>query len=225
MRLVQIQALRQHAAVTTDDQERARLESTIARVDGERNQFARQIEVEDRALERLVLRANTSGVVSGLPRREEIGKLWEKDQGPPFCTIGDSTRLRVLLPVTPADYRLLQEDLDEQGNLAVTLRVQGWEGRTWRGKVTLLPPSEARTVPLALTTRAGGPLEAKPGGQGDAFMPQKQHYLVGIDVLDAEGDPIWPGSFAQVKIHCRWRSSGWWLWRLIRSIFGLGAPL
>ena len=52
------------------------------------------------------------------------------------------------------------------------------------------------------------------------------------DVREVAGDkpyicpgcdhPIRPGTMAQVKIHCRWRTCAWWLWWTINSTFDLG---
>jgi putative peptide zinc metalloprotease protein len=222
IRIVQLKALRQQAAEITDLQERARIEIANAQADGERKVYAQQIAMHEKTLQLLALQAPRSGVVMGSPRREEVGKQWEKDQSVPFCSIGDPARLRALMPVSPADYRLVKEDLGLARDLAVTVRVQGWASRTWSGRVAPLPESEAQTVPLALTTRAGGPLAIKPSSHADVYVPQNQCYLVAVDLVDAGSDGIWPGSMAQVKVHCRWRPAAWWVWRTINAAFDLG---
>jgi hypothetical protein len=52
-------------------------------------------------------------------------------------------------------------------------------------------------------------------------VPQSQQYLVTVNLQDA--DPaVCPGTLAQVKIHCRWRTAAWWVWRAISSTFDLG---
>jgi putative peptide zinc metalloprotease protein len=221
-RLVQLRVLRQQAASTSDLQERSKIETAIAQADGERRVFAQQIAVQETTLQRLVLRAPRSGVVMSPPRKDEVGKYWDKDQSTPLCTIGDPTRLRLLMPVSPADFRLLQHDLGPARDLSVTMRVQGWGGRTWQGKVAPLPESEAQEVPLALTTRGGGPVAMKPGTRPNSYVPQSQQYLVAVDFLEGERDGIWPGCLGRAKVHCRWRTASWWLWRTISSAFDLG---
>src|SRR5947209_9969563 len=57
------------------------------------------------------MRAPTDGVVLGVPRREEVGKEIQRDQPEPFCSIGDPSKLIVLVPVTPHEYQLLRNDL------------------------------------------------------------------------------------------------------------------
>jgi hypothetical protein len=52
-------------------------------------------------------------------------------------------------------------------------------------------------------------------------MPQAQVFLVGIN-FDHPDDAIAPGTLAQVKIHCEYRSAAWWTWRTISATFDLG---
>ena len=76
------------------------------------------------------------------------------------------------MPITPADYRLLKEDLGQASDLAVTIRIQGRGGQTWAGKLSRLPESEAKEVPIQLTVKGGGSLAAKPGtGRPPTYLP------------------------------------------------------
>ncbi|HEV3259726.1 MAG TPA: biotin/lipoyl-binding protein, partial [Gemmataceae bacterium] len=222
---VQLQELRAQADETSDAQERAKLQVALATTGGQCQRYRRQAEVYTKMRRRLVLQAPRPGVVMGLPRKDEVGKLWEKDQATPFCSIGDPRRLRAVMPVTPADYHLLREDLAAArrwgDDLAVTIRVRGLGSDRWQGKVATLPESDAKEVPLSLTTQAGGPLAARTGSRPQIFVPQSQNYLVAVEFL--EQDPsICPGTLAHVKIHCRWRSTAWWVWRSASSAFDLG---
>ena len=180
-------------------------------------------QIEDQ-IERLVLRAPMDGVVMNLPLLDEIGRYWEPDQGAPFCTVGDPTKLRVLVPVTPADYDLLRENwvkLRQGEQLAVTIRVQGLENKTWPGIVVDLPEAEAHEIPLTLSTRAGGPLAIKPNSDPKQLQPQAQVYLVGINFSEFDY-AVTPGAMAQVKIHCEYRSCAWYCWRWLSQTFHLG---
>jgi putative peptide zinc metalloprotease protein len=174
---------------------------------------------------KLTLRAPRDGVVMGLPHVDELYKTWEaKDLEAPFCSIGDPTQLRVLVPLTPTDYDLVRDDLKRRTSdnpLQVTIRVRGLDSRTWGGRVTHLPTAADKTIPLALSTRGGGPLAIKPTSQPNALEPQAQVYLVGIDVLQPDA-AIAPGTMAQVKIHCEYRSCAWAVWRWLSSTFDLG---
>jgi putative peptide zinc metalloprotease protein len=105
--------------------------------------------------------------------------------------------------------------------LAVTIRIQGHGEQTWKGKIRQLPESEAKTVPLPLSNRAGGPVAVKAGAPKGELIPATQQYLVYVDIL--EPDPsILPGTMAQVKIHCQPETCLRWLWRTLNSTFDLG---
>jgi putative peptide zinc metalloprotease protein len=206
---------RQYAG-TFDPTERKKIEKSISEAAGERNKHYRNVEHLRDAKEYLVLRAPAAGVVMSPPKIDEIGKVWEKDKGEPFCTVGDTTQLRVLLPVEPAEYSLLDEDTralqvrkGEDASLDVTIRVRGRDAHTWKGRMEPLPQSEARDIPLPLTNKANGPIALKADASADRRIPQSQQYLVSINIEDPDR-AIMPGTLAQVKVHCRWRSCFWW---------------
>jgi putative peptide zinc metalloprotease protein len=123
--------------------------------------------------------------------------------------------------VRPGRERGRQEGAVEKTKLDVTVRVQGRDWHTWQGKLSSLPESEAKEIPLPLSNRGGGPVAVKAGGAPGHLVPQTQYYLVNIDLLDPD-DSITPGSMAQVKIHCRPETCLHWLWRTINTTFDLG---
>jgi putative peptide zinc metalloprotease protein len=179
----------------------------------------------EEARRKLTLIAPRDGVVMGLPKTDEVGKRWKPDAQTPFCTIGDPTQLRVLVPVSPDDYQLIQDNLkratSRNQELEVTIRVQGRGGSTWDGKLTHFPQAEAQDVPLALSTRAGGPLAVKPGANPNQLVPQSQVYLIGIDFVEPDGGVL-PGQLAQMKVQNEYRSLAWWTWRTLSRTFDLG---
>ena len=173
---------------------------------------------------RLSLRAPRDGVVIGLPSIDEVGKGWDREQTTVFCAIGDETKLRVLAPLSPADYDLLRENYNKatpQKPLLATIRVQGHGERTWAGKISQLPTAAARTIPLQLSTKGGGPLAVKPHSSLQQLEPQGQYFLVGIDLLEPDTSIV-INAHAQVKIHCEYRSLAWWIHRSVASAFDLG---
>ncbi|MCS6852260.1 MAG: biotin/lipoyl-binding protein [Gemmataceae bacterium] len=225
IRTAQIAALRKQRDEAFDPLEREAINVRIQAVIGEQEQFFRKQQTLSEAFRRLVLRAPRSGVVINPPRVEEIGKLWEKDSDQPFCSIGDPSQLRALVPVPPMDYRLLKDNFHNcrrrNADLLATIRVKGQVERTWPGRVSQLPEASATEVPIQLTTRGGGPLAVKPTSRPDRLEPQSQQYLVAVDFLQADRS-ICPGTLAQVKIHCEWQTIAWWLWRVINATFDLG---
>jgi putative peptide zinc metalloprotease protein len=220
IRTVQEQVITTQAAVTTDVQKRGKLEVELAAATGERKLYAAQAEAYEDMRRRLVLRAPRSGTVLSPPKKDDVGKHYEKDQPTPFCSVADPGQLQVLVPVTAPDFRLLKNDLTDSG-LAALVRVKGRLSATWDGRVDRLPESEAKDVPLPLTQKAGGPLAVKAGGKPGAYAPQEQHFLVTVNI-DASDPGIRPGNIAQVKIRCRWCTPAAWVWRKVSGTFDLG---
>jgi putative peptide zinc metalloprotease protein len=208
-----------------DPGELAKLRQERARLIGERDQYRELTEVYKTMKQQLVLRAPRGGRVMTCPQVDEIGKYFEKGESTPFCTIGDPSRLRALTPVPPDDYHLLRGDRDElrkKGqDLGVTLRVHGRGGDTWQGRVAHLEESEAKQVPVQLTNKGAGNIAVRPTSEPGTFVPQAQYYLVYVDFLRPD-DAVCPGTMAQVKIHCKWRTTAWWGWRAFSSAFDLG---
>jgi len=219
---VQVKTLQDQMGKISDVAERGRLEKEKVNAEGLRNKYRKEVETLDRVLKSLELRASRSGVVLGAPRIDEIGKHWERgEQDVPFCSIGDAEHLRVLVPLSPSDYNLLKDDLRHENQLDVSVRIQGRDFQTWKGKVGHLPEAEAKEVPPELAAKFGGPLAVKPGGNPNVMQPQSQQWLVGIDLIKPDS-AICPGTMGQVKVHCRWRTGAWWVWRTISSTFDLG---
>jgi putative peptide zinc metalloprotease protein len=203
-----------------DEKKQAESDRVLARDRAdEQESRIRTIQTQIRALREL--RAPCNGVVMEAPRREEVGKLWEKEQPQPFCIIGDASKLLVIVPVTADDFHLLQRDLAESAGLPVTVRVPGRRTDYASGMVNRLPETDAKDVPVQLTHRCGGPLAVKPGNDPRVNQPQNQQYLIEVDLDNADPNLL-PGTLVQAKIHCQWRTCAWWCWRKISSLFDLG---
>lgn len=167
------------------------------------------------------LRAPCNGIVMEAPKKDEVGKQWEKEQPTPFCIIGDVNKLQVLIPVSADDYHLLQKDTDGGKALAVTMRVPGRGMKYTYGKVTRLPEQDAKDVPVQLTHRGGGSIAVKPGNDPRVNAPQSQVYLIEIQ-LDEVDPYLLPGTMVQTKVHCQWMTCGKWVWRKVSALFDLG---
>jgi putative peptide zinc metalloprotease protein len=205
--------------------ERAQLDPKIAEAKGERDKYASLYEVLSNQAKILEIKAPCDGLVMSPPKIDEIGKYFE--HGQPLCSVGDPRYLKVLVPLEPHEYRLLERDLHKDwrrgGDLDVVIRVHGRADLAWHGKLTKdqLPESEAKEVPIQLTNKAGGNIAVKPSSKPDHYMPQSQQYLIGIDILDADA-AIAPGTLASVKVHCHWRTAAWYVWQKFSSAFDLG---
>lgn len=220
----QYESNRRRLTESTDPDERKQLDAEASTINS-------QI-IEAQSKERLArseidqlrrLDAPCDGVILGAPRAEDVGKWWEKASPLPFCQVGDPKDLRLLVPVPPSDYHVLQQDMGKVDRLAVSVHFPGRGSDVVLGQVTRLPESDAKEVPLQLTQRGGGPLAVKPtapNADPTVQVPQSQQYLVAVEILNP--DPaICPGTLAKVKIHCNWRSAAWWAWHKISSAFDL----
>jgi putative peptide zinc metalloprotease protein len=213
-----------------EPEDRTVTQQRLATAQGERDIFRQQIINLKSNMEKLTLRAPRDGIVISPPLPDRVGMLWENEQNKPFCTIGDPSKLRVVVPVSPSEYRLLKRDRDkfmkEGKDLEVTIRIHGRETNTWKGKIIQLPEMAAQTVPASLSTKSGGPVAVKQqsSGRQDQFEPLSQQYLIYIEILNPD-TAICPGLLAQVKIHCRYRTCAWWAWHSISETFTLGREL
>jgi putative peptide zinc metalloprotease protein len=210
--------------VAGTEQEKARIRFSQPALEADLRKYDELKRVALYKKEHLTLKSPADGIVMSCPRVNEIGKLWDKGMDAPFCTVGDPTKLQAVVPVTPADISLLRSDQEyekEHGrDLRVTMRVHGRDWHTWAGALAPLPLMEAKEVPPQLTAKAGGPLAIKPGQHPGTFVPQGQVFLVHIHFVDPDS-AIYPGTLAQVKIHCQWRTAAWWVYRTIASTFDL----
>ena len=120
------------------------------------------------------------------------------------------------------DYKLLREDLPQNGELAASIYVTGRTDHIFTGRVVKLPESDAKQVPIAMTQRGGGPLAVKQSGEGgQELSPVAQVYLVEVEILDPDLT-VRPGALVNTKIHCEWRSAFWWLKRKTAQALDIG---
>ena len=210
---------------TRDRKEADQISASLNDAKIEKNRAFVELQQLEERRRKLDLKAPIDGVVMSLPKIDEVGKRWEAEQSFPFCSIGDPGKLRVLVPVHPADYDLVRKDYDKRiaqnKDMPVTIRVIGRDRKTWQGVIRELPRSEAKEIPPALSSKLGGPLAVKPSANPNELVPQAQVYLVGIDITNPDS-AVAPGTLAQVKIHCEPRSAAWLVWRSLSLTFDLG---
>src|SRR5262249_14658865 len=142
-----------------------------------------------------------------------------------------ASKLRVCMPLETSEYNKLRESLlaaEEEKRttgrdkpLSVTLRVHGLDSTTWKGTIAWLDESEARYIPVPLSSRGGGPVAVHPpSGKSQGLVPQTQQYMAYIDVVDPSPN-IKVGAMAQVKIYCRPETCLHWAWRTVNNVFNL----
>jgi len=218
--ILQIQRAR---AINPSD--RDKIDETIAKTN-------RQVElghVEVNALnqiikEKLTLKAPIDGIIAEAPKITDIGRQFQEDPRTPLFVIYKPGHLNACMPLTTAEFKRLVDYTGTSSTLrspTLVIRVHGQGMREWTGKIESLPPSEAKEIPVALSNRGGGPVAVKAGSRPEQLVPQSQHFLVYINIDDAD-QLLVPGNMAQVKIFLKPETCAQWIWRSINDIFELG---
>lgn len=215
----QQQALRDAADRAKDDEERGRTDASRARLAAESSRLAQQADMLTQMRGRLQLRAPRAGVVMGLPPVDQLGKTWEPGPQTPFCRVGEPDQLWALVPLAPAEYRLLRQEMHAQTPLKAHVRLGGRADNGWEATVVQLPEAEAQEIPLALTQKAGGPVAARPGSSPLMAVPQQPQYVVAVAFRAPVG--VAPGCLGQVALCGRGHSAAWWVWRGFCQAFDL----
>ena len=184
---------------------------------------AEVVKLEDRKARVREMRAPRDGFLVTAPKRDEVGKLFDKGfaDAQPVFAVGDPSRLIVKVPVTPPYLRVLRDDMAARGELDVSVYAKGRSDHVFTGKVRRLPAQNAASVPLALTQRGGGSLAVKPNDDPNVLVPLAQVYMVEVELTDPDV-AIDPGQLAVVKIHAKWRSGAWWVARALANSMDLG---
>jgi putative peptide zinc metalloprotease protein len=189
-------------AAANEPKERQQLQEKKRDAEIEARTAQEKLRAIDLARKQLVLTAPRDGNVIGLPKIDDIGKTWARENlEAEFCRVGDLSKLRALVPVSRAEYQLIGRELKqkrEQGQqLTVTIRVRG--ERRLRGHVAVLPAAAAGEIPGGLSKAGGGPLATKPGSPPGVIEPAAEVYLIGIE-LDTPGRHVLPGTLGKVEI-------------------------
>jgi putative peptide zinc metalloprotease protein len=225
---------------TPDPAARTKIEKDQADIAGKRTVALAEWAGLELSRRELTILAPRDGIIGSGPRINDVGKYFpaakDQEQASPLFTIIVPGRLRVCVPVETPDFNQLRENMRRAASdhkrsggkkpkeLQATLRIHGLGSSTWKGQVVRLEESEAKSIPIALSSKGGGPVavKAQPGA-GGALIPQAQHYLVYVDILDEEGttQAVEVGVMAQVKIHCKPETCLRWLWRKVNNLFDL----
>jgi putative peptide zinc metalloprotease protein len=227
----QVRFLDQQINTSFDETEKHRLRSELVRARGEEGVARAQRDaLKLQATEELVLLSPRDGIIGQAPRPDDIGRVFEggRDQAntPPLFTVHAIGHLRLCMPLETSEYNQLRASYEPTrvGNkppLDVIIRIHGHDSRTWKGRIVRLEESEAKYVPMLLSSRGGGPVPVKaPTSSSPGLVPQSQHFLVYIDIEDPDPS-IAVNSMAQVKIYLQPETCAWWVWRKLNDLLNL----
>jgi putative peptide zinc metalloprotease protein len=229
-----LKSLENQKNTTSVPSEKQQLHDEILKTTGKRNIAQASLTAYQRVQqEELVIVAPRDGVVGQAPRRDDIGKMFEgsrdQQQAPPIFTVHEEGKIRLCMPLTTSDFNRLARDYRAQRernkktgadeSLWINMRVHGLDTSTWRGSIDRLDESEAKFIPILLSSRANGPVAVHPpSGKSQGLVPQTQHYLIYINIDDP--DPaITVGAMAQAKIYLQPETCLHWAWRTINDLF------
>jgi putative peptide zinc metalloprotease protein len=225
-----VAAIQNHlSTASADPAARAKLEKTLTEARNSLRHSSERLRTQEQLIARSeVLKAPRGGTVLNTPRKDDLLRLWDKAEGQPFCMIGDKLKLRLLVPVDATNYREIRQNLDrvraerpDDAYLEVSILPTNRSDREFKGRITRVPDTDEKNVPVQLTHRGGGSLATKPGGDPNVNQPIVQTYLIVVDVDDPD-DTLAPGTLATVKIHLKWKSLAWWSWRSIAAALDIG---
>ena len=78
----------------------ARYREELSLTEGKLKSTESQLVEEQKVFENMkMLRAPRGGTVMSAPKKEDLYKFWDKAEAPPFCKIGDMSKLRVVVPI------------------------------------------------------------------------------------------------------------------------------
>jgi len=226
----QSSALRRRLSeVSSDPAGRTKLEGDLREANNAVSKSVLMLKKQEELIERgKVLKAPRGGVVMGVPKKEDMYKTWDRSEGQPFCSIGDPTKLRLLVPIGAADYLEIRKNLDkaiaarpDDAFIEVSILPKNRSDHEFKGRITRLPNTDEKNIPIQLTSRGGGNIATKPGGDPNVHQPLIQIYLVYVEI-DEPDHTLVTGTLATAKIHLEWRSAAWWTWRSIASALDIG---
>ena len=187
--------------------------------------------VLDDKLKNLVLRSPIDGYVFPPPSKEDSKAAQAQEQlpswtGSPFDPAnadihfqeGDLLCLVAPTPVMEAVLIVDQHDRDllEIGD-SVSIMLESAQLESLRGKIVGFSSSEIKEAPPQLAIAAGGSLDTKTDETG-RVVPISTSYQVRVE-LTSDNVPVRPSYRGESKVHLKWRSLGWRIYRYVVQTF------
>jgi multidrug efflux pump subunit AcrA (membrane-fusion protein) len=210
--LKQLYFMKQQIETLTNSSRTGALANQLIKAQADYRKVQSAIKLLREQQDRLVLRAPVDGTVMKLIPKDQLGNL--QPRGTELCSVGDTSKLRAIMMINPADKDLIHEN-DE-----AWVRVHGRGYNYWKGHVSSIASAEAKEVPPQLSSKAGGDVATETKGdekgQKQTERPQSQHFMVTVD-LDESDEAIHPGVMGRVKIQLPHRTLAWRFYRYLNS--------
>jgi putative peptide zinc metalloprotease protein len=187
--------------------------------------------VLDNKYKNLTIRSSIDGIVVRPPPKEESRAAKAQEQlpswyGDPFDAInsevyfqeGDLICLVAPKPVMEGVMIVDQHDRDLlQIDDKVSIMLESARLETLRGKITGFSTSEIKDAPPQLAIASGGTLDTKTDETGRT-IPISTSYQVRV-ALTGDDLPVRPSYRGEARVHLKWRSLGWRLYRYFMTTF------
>ncbi|MFN9714900.1 MAG: hemolysin D [Planctomycetota bacterium] len=187
--------------------------------------------VLDNKYKNLIIRSPIDGIVFRPPPKEESRAAKAQEQlpswyGDPFeainsevyfqegdliCLVAPKPLMEGVMIVDQHDRDLLR--IDDK----VSIMLESARLETLRGQITGFSPSEIKDAPPQLAIASGGTLDTKTDETGRT-IPISTSYQVRV-ALTGDDLPVRPSYRGEARVHLKWRSLGWRLYRYFMTTF------
>ncbi|MFN9850383.1 MAG: hypothetical protein ACK57P_01075, partial [Planctomycetota bacterium] len=187
--------------------------------------------VLDNKYKNLIIRSPIDGIVFRPPPKEESRAAKAQEQlpswyGDPFdainsevyfqegdliCLVAPKPLMEGVMIVDQHDRDLLR--IDDK----VSIMLESARLETLRGKITGFSTSEIKDAPPQLAIASGGTLDTKTDETGRT-IPISTSYQVRV-ALKGDDLPVRPSYRGEARVHLKWRSLGWRLYRYFMTTF------
>ncbi|MFN9436733.1 MAG: hemolysin D [Planctomycetota bacterium] len=187
--------------------------------------------VLDNKYKNLIIRSPIDGIVVRPPPKEESRAAKAQEQlpswyGDPFdainsevyfqegdliCLVAPKPLMEGVMIVDQHDRDLLR--IDDK----VSIMLESARLETLRGKITGFSTSEIKDAPPQLAIASGGTLDTKTDETGRT-IPISTSYQVRV-ALTGDDLPVRPSYRGEARVHLKWRSLGWRLYRYFMTTF------
>jgi putative peptide zinc metalloprotease protein len=221
--------------------------SALVSVESQAQSAKEQLDIADRKLTNLTIVSQQAGVVIAPPAKDGDKMAMATDQlptwsGSPFdaknenaffaegdliCYIGDPKAMEAIVIIDQGDIQDLRNELGDQARVRpidpakspqVEIMLESARLSSLYGRLTEIADSEMKESPQSLASASGGTLDTKTDPSTGKVMPLSASYQAKVK-LDESNLSFRSGYRGEAKIHLKWKTLGWRLYRILSKTF------
>ena len=148
-------------------------------------------------------------------------------EGDLLCYVGDPATMEAIVIIDQSDMQDLRVELGEQARQKriepdkspqVEIMLESARLNSLYGRLIEIADSEMKESPQSLASASGGTLDTKMDPKTGKVMPISASYQAKVK-LDEGKIPFRSGYRGQAKIHLKWKTLGWRLYRILSKTF------